>query len=440
MIGIEDVAAIVGQPMFILYPEDIQQRLRSEIIPAVLSEDQWLGELRMSVNGRVIPTLENYYTLRDENGQPTMFVAMISDISERKAAEVALQEAQARAQTTLEAINVPLLISGVGDGKIHYANQPLAELVDVPLQVLLEKGTPDFYVNTDDRAAVVGQIQEQGYATNYELRLKQANGTQFWALLSAQLFTFDDEPAILTTVLDITDRKAAEDAQQAMAQNLSERLEEMNALQRAMARDGWDSFLANENRAGQGYSFSGVDIKPVTSGELSKQIGAAPIDFNQLTEPSISPEQQAMAIPLNLYGESIGVFGARSESGEPLTEEQQSLLAELSTQVTEALERARLFEETEIARTQTESLYASSSQIVRATTIDKALDALVQSSKLSQFSRTAFLSFDKPWTDVQPEKLTMNVIHQKADIPHISDLAEEYFLDAPSIYAIPKAG
>jgi GAF domain-containing protein len=233
------------------------------------------------------------------------------------------------------------------------------------VQVLLETGTPDFYVNKGDRAAVVGQIQEQGFVINYELLLKQADGTPFWGLLSAQLLTFDGVPAILTTILDITDRKEAEKVQQELSQNLSERLEEMNALQRAVTREGWSDFLASGKHTVQGFMFGNDELHPVAAGKLNESLPAAPIDFESVTEISVSPEKAAMNVPLNLYGESIGVIGARTQSGEPLSEEQQVLLKELSEQVTEALERARLFEETEVARTQTEKALAETAEQAR---------------------------------------------------------------------------
>ena len=199
-------------------------------------------------------------------------------------------------------------------------------------------------------------------------------------------------------------------------------LEEVSALQRAMTRQGWEGFLTAKEKTVYGFMADRANVNPITKSTDSAKVNAVPLQ-------EVREDETAVFTPVQLGAASIGSIGVRTSNEKELSTEQNELLQAISEQVGQALERARLFEETEIARTQTESLYASSSQIVRATTIDEALDALVQSSKLRQFSRTAFLSFDQPWTDVQPEKLTMNVVHEKSDIPYISDLAEEYFLD-----------
>lgn len=147
----------------------------------------------------------------DNQGQPDTLVGIIEDITERIQGEEALREAHGRAQDILESVTTPLLISRVKDGKIQYANQLLADLVDVSLPVLMEQGTPDFYVRAEDRQEIITQLQAQGDVVNYELELKRTGGQHFWALLSARLFDFQNEPAIITTLIDITERKKAQE-------------------------------------------------------------------------------------------------------------------------------------------------------------------------------------------------------------------------------------
>lgn len=147
----------------------------------------------------------------DEDGNFLYFVGLAQDFTEQKTAEEALQAAKEYTETILQSITVPILISQVKSGEIRYANEHLAEMVGMPLDELIGNATPNFYVRDEDRTAVVGTIRAEGSVANYQLQLRRANGETFWALLTARLIQFEDESAIMTSLIDITDRKAAEE-------------------------------------------------------------------------------------------------------------------------------------------------------------------------------------------------------------------------------------
>lgn len=149
--------------------------------------------------------------LHDANGEVTGLVGFVHDITKQKATEEALQAAKEYTETILHSITVPILISQVKSGEIRYANEHLAEMVGMPLDELIGNATPNFYVRDEDRTAVVGTIRAEGSVANYQLQLRRANGETFWGLLTARLIQFEDETAIMTSLIDITDRKAAEE-------------------------------------------------------------------------------------------------------------------------------------------------------------------------------------------------------------------------------------
>jgi GAF domain-containing protein len=101
----------------------------------------------------------------------------------------------------------------------------------------------------------------------------------------------------------------------------------------------------------------------------------------------------------------------------PVSPDVQALLTAISQQVAEALERARLFEETELARAQTEQLFAGSERVVRATTLDEVLQAVVSTTSLQEMSQVSLLFFDRPWGDQRPDTMTVAALWEKGDMP-----------------------
>jgi len=139
------------------------------------------------------------------------------------ASAMQVKREQGRTETILQSVTVPMLISRVRDGQIHYANEQLANLIRIPLESLIGNQSPNYYVHTEDRTTLIERIQKDGQFENYELLLQRNDGDQFWALISARIIEFEGEPAIISTIIDITDRKETQTL-------LEEREEELQTL------------------------------------------------------------------------------------------------------------------------------------------------------------------------------------------------------------------
>ncbi len=102
MLGVERSAEVLGKTFDPFYPEEERRRINEEIIPTVLAEGQWKGELaQLSTAGKVSPTFENIFLIRDERGKPACLADIVTDISERKRVE----EVQRESMTRLEQFN-----------------------------------------------------------------------------------------------------------------------------------------------------------------------------------------------------------------------------------------------------------------------------------------------------------------------------------------------
>ncbi|HID52389.1 MAG TPA: GAF domain-containing protein, partial [Anaerolineae bacterium] len=120
-------------------------------------------------------------------------------------------------------------------------------------------------------------------------------------------------------------------------QKAQEALAELTKLQQIMVREGWESYLQEDHLSGYVYDLH--QLQPLEP----KNDAVDPVAGLNLNDT-------AVCSPLTVRGATIGTLGIYDPSGQPVSPEKQYLLESISQQVAEALERARLFEETEIAR------------------------------------------------------------------------------------------
>jgi PAS domain S-box-containing protein len=184
----------------------------------------WPGEREVMDSGQINVIEESSYMpdgrsitlstvrvpLRDAEGNVSGMVGYIRDITDIKQFEKELQEAHTRTQEILESINVPLVIARVSDGIVSYANEPLAEMVQVLREDLIGQVTPDFYQDPADREVYLKRLREQGQVSNFDLRLKRSDGDPLWTLASGRVINFQGDPAIMSSLMDITERKQHE--------------------------------------------------------------------------------------------------------------------------------------------------------------------------------------------------------------------------------------
>jgi PAS domain S-box-containing protein len=99
MLGAERPAEVVGKHLSTYFSDESNRKGQLEVRPALKQDGYWQGELAMlSCHGTSIPTWHNTFMIRDEQGVPLRIAVVITDITERKQAEGALQ----RERRTLE--------------------------------------------------------------------------------------------------------------------------------------------------------------------------------------------------------------------------------------------------------------------------------------------------------------------------------------------------
>ena len=163
--------------------------------------------------------------IHSDEGELTHFVGIQDDVTQTKELEQEALAGRQRLSTILESVSLPLVITRIADGIVLYANNPAADLFKIPLEEILNQQAPDFYKDPAERQVLLQAIRSEGHLTNYEIELKDIHGALLWALLSMRPIIFEGHHSLITTFLNVTDRKNAEEELQLSREDLQTQLE-----------------------------------------------------------------------------------------------------------------------------------------------------------------------------------------------------------------------
>ena len=198
------------------YDEKNLDRLRREVIPTVLKEGHWIGEIEVKPLDRAsVPTIHSVYLVRDDDGNPIAFSNVVTDISAQKGIERALRASEAKYRHLFEEALIGIAIADPETGVLLDCNPALCRMVSRTRDELI--GQPQRILHPPDSLAgeVSASFALHRAGHNDQVsdeRLITSTGEIRHVEIKAVLLELNGRTVLQGVFHDITDRKRAEAA------------------------------------------------------------------------------------------------------------------------------------------------------------------------------------------------------------------------------------
>jgi PAS domain S-box-containing protein len=386
-------------------PEEIEQNYTN-----VRREGETLvAEAMVYPQGRERYFIGTAAPLYDAQGNIAGAIETFRDITEQKQSEAARQEFEQRLADIIDFLPTPTFVIDL-EGNVIAWNQALVEVTGVKAEDILGKGNYEYalpffgkrrpllidliFEPEEEVAKKYTNVRREGNSLVAENRVFPRGIERHYLLSAAPLYDAQGNlVGAIENFRDITEQKRAEEELrqyqdqleelvEARTAELEDRVRELNALQRLMSREGWQEFQAVRSQAAPGYLFDQAIVRPAERDELGlSPNGRSEERASEAPAADKSTRSSAVTKPLAVSGESIGTLGIYDDPDNPLSPEDQAFLDEIASQVAEALERARLLEQSRASLAETEAqaerlaaLSALGQELAQTTSIADALN------------------------------------------------------------------
>lgn len=355
-------------------------------------------------DGSRFPVLLSITALRDSQGTIFGFLGIANDITERKLAEEALRESEAKFKALADNLAVGLFIHQ--EGVVRYIGREGVQMLGYDnAGQIVGRSIMDF-VHETERARVADlarrRIAGEPVPSRYETRFARQDGTSIDVLLSNMVVEYEGHPATQGTFTDITDYRRLETQIQESLERRSAQVQASTQIaQEIAAAPALDELFRRvvtliKERLGYyhvqifrhapaadavvlvaGYGEAGRKMLALghtlamghgvvgTAADTGKSVLATDVtqDKDWRPNPNLPGTQGELAVPIKLRDQVLGILDVQSDRAGALTAEDQLLLEGLCGQIASAIESTRLL--AEHARAE-QVLRASEAQLAEA--------------------------------------------------------------------------
>jgi len=195
-----------------------------------MSGEPFRAEYRIfKKDGSMLWILDEAALIHDSGGRALFWQGIMHDISDKKQAEQAQRESEARFMTIFQTSPIGVSITRIADGHIVEVNPAFLDIFGFTHEEIVGH-TPlelKMWAKSPEPERLMRSLSKDARVRNFESRFRRKSGQLGDALISAERIELSEEPHLIVALQDITDRKRMEDA-------LSKSEAEMRALFAAM--------------------------------------------------------------------------------------------------------------------------------------------------------------------------------------------------------------
>ncbi|MBI3160322.1 MAG: GAF domain-containing protein [Chloroflexi bacterium] len=220
---------------------------------------------------------------------------------------------------------------------------------------------------------------------------------------------------------------------QQRTRELENALKELQSTQRQVVNEGWQEYTAAEPRR-----FSLLHEKgQERPGEAWLPGMEKAVEQAGATLHANGDNQATLALPIRLQDEVIGVVGFNREDGQPWDERQIATVEAIMEQVGLALENQRLFDRTQAALSEADTLYQASAELNTAQSYEDILRVLKKYTAVGQRAHGLIVGyFEKTWNRENPPE-NIFILGALTDEP--IDVLTDYSIDTlPTVWDIVR--
>lgn len=214
MLGIGPEEDLAGLSIRQFHPPGAGERIIDVAHPSANRDGSWNGETTfLSRDGQQIPALQAIVAHKAADGRTEYYSTTARNITERKRAEEALREAETKYRVLAEESFVGVYM--LTEDTIEYMNEAGARLFGYSVSEVAGRLHPLDIIASEDRSEVTEKIRKrlsgEIESVHYEFRGQRKDGSSLLCEAYGRRIDYRGRPAILGTLLDITERKRAEE-------------------------------------------------------------------------------------------------------------------------------------------------------------------------------------------------------------------------------------